>query len=174
MSVKTEVKPQVETKAETEAKPDVGFCKKFEAVRKAETQAGSKYAAVVRYVIAENIDRKTILASLVSMGKSPASAHSIATRIMNLTKPENEKILKALEAGEVKVSEVRKKTERRIRTNEKRIERNNESKFADHLARAIAAAKALGMTKEEFDSAADKAWNIGETEETEETKETKE
>lgn len=86
---------------------DVSIQKEFREVSLMEAKVGSKYCKVARYLQVHKTATKVLINTLLSLGKTMASANSIASRIKNLAKPENEELLKLMEKGEVGEREAR-------------------------------------------------------------------
>jgi hypothetical protein len=144
---------------------DAGFVKVFNAVDEVGASLGGKWAKVARYVIKHNLSREIVLASLKSMGKKYETAQSIATRVMDMVKPENQWKLDKLESGELSVRDARSATIK-LADDGKTIIRTPVAarpasvRLADFLQSAANVAVTEGMGLEAFLFQAESAFNV--------------
>lgn len=156
----TQVAPKVEAKPEV--KVNVSFVKSYSEVLKTkelgEAKTASKYAKCVRLIQSEKIPRSEVVASLMAEPNNipKASAEVTASRMFTLAKPENEELLKKLEAG----ADTVRNTYKNMTKKQQNPRLNNEAKLQKYLALAVAVANAMQLSSSIFADRALEAFNI--------------
>jgi hypothetical protein len=104
------VRPKMNTDVDADVAPKVddGLAKLYETWQRREATNNQQLVAIIEYVKINHLSRSVIRNTLKTRGLTDSSVSSEVSRIMNLAKPENAGILKALDEGEITVAAARK------------------------------------------------------------------